>query len=362
MILVVPHFSNTGGAGKYITNLLKALGGRVDVKVSGKYQSDYFGIEQYKSAIFFSLSLILFPNYKGVSKRATGYYFLKAVLCTPYLFFLCLTSKKGNISHIILTSSIQILHIPFLKIIYPNARVCILIQENLKFNNYLWGGVTQFFLNKYDCVVGIDREWCAVANEFGIENVYLPNEFDIPIIDVNCAPEYDAAFVGGDQFIKGFDFLLEFFEKYSESKMINILLLGYYSEKSIIRIRRLNEGSAIGSKLSLVGQVPDCNSYLLNSKILLLPIMSAHFCRPAIEAGLLKKTFLITELDGISDFSEFDYNCKSFRKGSLEHFSSQFFCMIDTLDLSDLENRNYENSLSFTMSGSMELFFSKLGI
>lgn len=363
MMLVLPHFRNIGGAGKYITDFIEGLKTKnVILKVGGAHQNDYLDFGGYNKTLVNALSLILLPNYKGVSKAAKFFYSMKTVIFLPYIFILSLVEKKENIEFVVLTSSIQILYIPFIKIVYPKTKVVIIIQENLDINNLLLGKIVLFMLKKYDFVVGIDRDWCSKVGSRGVETIYLPNNFNIPEIDTLYTPEFDAVYVGGGQSIKGFEFLMCFFEKFSEKKRINIQLLGSFSNVDVNRIDRLNNKNLIGSKLHIVGQVPNCNPFIMNSKFLILPIISAHFCRPAIEAGLLRKTFLITELHGLSDFSKFDYNCKSFKANNLNDFSQKFFEMIDQNDLSGFENNNYEMSLNFALSSSMDLFFNKLGI
>ncbi|GHZ93430.1 hypothetical protein VCSRO177_2253 [Vibrio cholerae] len=322
MIVIFPHYKSSGGAGKYISNIInRLLEHDMEFIVAGVYAKCYQKSHKKKSIIFklilYFFSLLSYPSYDGVSFRAKLYYltllpvkFTISILLYFLCYLFCFNFIKSKKFTFVLTSSIQIPILIF-SLLNNNLRFVVIIQENLIFRGWL-GRVLIYLLNKSYLTVSISSDWYDYAKMNGVFNLeYVPNTYSCP--DDKCfGPEllYDCIYVGGGQNIKGFYYLCEEIKRIKDGKYV-FCLLGDYSPSQV----RMVADISLNSKcidVFILGCVDSIYPYLYNSKLLLLPITHAHFCRPAIEAGLCGRTFLVSDLSGLDDFAIDDFNCKKF--------------------------------------------------
>lgn len=329
MIVFIPHFTDVGGAGKYINYFISQVTIANEGKVVplGKYKR-YFKREGDDvcfsvSVFFYFMSLLIYPDYRGVGKLLKLFYFcrfvlvlLSIVITLPVFRFLFNREASCGFEHVILTSSIQLYAGLFIKLVLPYSKVTILIQENLVLECFISKSLKPKLLNLMDYVVSITDSWALYARESSINSEIIhiiKNKYVIHSkVNVTSAhiKSYDFIYMGGGQRIKGFDYLCK--ELYHMRELnITGCFLGEFSPSDIQEIKS-SLGPNTNLSIDVIGQVDDAENYINNAKFVLLPILQPHFCRPAIEAGLLGKTFLVSKLPGISDFAKIGYNCLSF--------------------------------------------------
>ncbi len=311
-ILVLPHVNKIGGAGIYNQDVIRSLVENYHVCIGGEYRHDYEGGLAVGGFELFS-KLCIFPMYSGVSYKAKLYFLLRIILSLPIILF-CAFQLRNTIKRydiVILTSSIQTPLIFFLKLVQPELKVVIFIQENFIFSDSLISLCGKKNLLKASLVISITKEWKACALKNGINSCLLVNDFISLSNDyVVNKKQYDLLYVGGDSRLKGFFEVLEFVKEASKEKSFSIAMLGKYSSDSQVLINSVNqEIKKSGVKIVYIGFVDYIYPYLIMSKVLLLPIQSPHFCGPAIEAGICKVPFLIPDFEGELDFAIDEFNC-----------------------------------------------------
>lgn len=306
-ILLIPHFSSNGGAGLYIKQLINLIKNNYDAQLyaGGKF-AEYYNLDFYKfPAAHDKVSL---PCYEGVTARAYYFNLVKLVIYTPVLISkLTKLKSKPHIDVIILTSSIQTPLVPFLKFFFKRSKIIIIIQENLQFNSFILGSVIRKILNSTNLVISITEAWSKYAVDNLVPNILLRNLYPQPNYSENSVKEFDFIYLGGDQRIKGFYEFVDFCGRLPCQNIYKIAILGKLSRESKEYI--YNTISKPNIKLSLLGFVDNPEYFIHKSKILIIPITSPHFCRPAIEAGFSRVPFLIKRHSGIGDFAVEDYNC-----------------------------------------------------
>ena len=329
-ILIVSHVAPGGGAGKYIQKVICSVEDfNEDVFLTGEFVNEkgqQYLFKRYANVDLTKLNLVI---YNGPSLLAKFFFFLKSFI---FLFKIFNKTESFNCyNKIIFTSSIQILDAFRASKYSKNSKVYVILQENIKLNI-----VNRFILKlfkNYVNYISISRTWSAAANNVRLENFLLENSFDSELIFFEKLDyDFDLLYVGGDQKIKGFDFLIRFIENYRGDKVLSLCLLGDYSELSKEKVNRICSKSIC---IKFVGSVNNIGPYLRASKVLLLPITKLHFCRPAIEAGLQGKTFVYPEFSDNDDFSSF-LNCAKYKADSLNSFIQVILKVVN-----DSEYRNY---------------------
>jgi glycosyltransferase involved in cell wall biosynthesis len=350
-ILLLPHWTKGGGSGYYIQNLIDKLNDKFIVHVQGFYSAEYSEHRQ-SSKLLNDLSLLSFPAYEGIKKSSTLYHLLTSLGRIALIF-----SKYGKASEnetpsaIIFTSSIQAVAIPAAKYLFPRSKIVIAIQENIKFSS-ISGRLMLRLLKNSDIVISITKQWAAYAQGFGVSALILRNQYDPSYFAPECNQanpiESDLLYIGGDAGIKGFDFFKKALPALLQRPGIKILCLGHYATRSRQFIRSITENSVSGSKAVIVGHVSDIRPYLRGTKLLMLPITSPHFCRPAIEAGFFGKTFVIPEHSGLEDFVQNGVNCISFNLLSESSFVRAIHNLLDDpMKLNAMGAANLVNSKNF---------------
>ncbi|TMM46386.1 glycosyltransferase [Colwellia ponticola] len=372
-MMIIPHFSNTGGAGKYIEFFVSRIqaGEEKSIVSFGKYAKDYInytvqGTESIPRIMFFMMSLLIVPHYRGVSLNIKLMYIFRATLCALLLFlfiplfrsyFKCFVKKLPK--NIIFTSSIQVYAGIFTKLILPTTSITLLVQENFILSNSIFGRLTLWSLNQFSYIVSITDDWTLYAKKSGVlvsKLSTIKNKYKVMSEEEGLNSEqYDLLYLGGGQKIKGFDFLCNEF-KYMKGLELKICFLGSFTKQDIQKITNITSGN-LGLSIDIIGQVEDVSSYIQASKLIVLPIIEPHFCRPAVEAGLLNKTFVISKLPGLSDFVNAEFNCMSFelREGCLAEKIK--FLIGNKNRRNELANNNHEFCKKMNKETHEELIF-----
>lgn len=321
--VILPHWCIEGGAGFYIRDLIASLRPVVNVKVAGPYAGDY-DETPIRYAYLDKLTLQSLPTYQGIRLAQVCYHILIsglraiAFLSTPRN-----NRFKCKFDALVLTSSVQALAVPLARRLFPDSRTVIVVQENVCLSRGL-GRLTRFLLKRADVVVSITDTWAQHARENGLDSVVLPNSFDpdyaAPANNRDPAIESDLLYVGGGATIKGFDNMIAALPTLLKVPGRRIFCLGHYSKAALKMLERIREGAHPDAQLNIVGLVPDIRPYLRGTRLLVLPIGSPHFCRPAIEAGLFAKTFVIPDHEGLEGFSFDNINCKLYKKDDINQF------------------------------------------
>lgn len=320
-LLVIPHFNNTGGSGKYIVRMLnELLATEKNIFIGGQYSKDYvFDGLLYDSNLPSLLDSLKIPLYTGVKLKTKLFYILK---CSLLIIFNIFALKKiraiRRYDGVILTSSIQLPIVLLLNALRLKQNLYLVIQENYRFGLFE-KGLLKALTNEKVKFIAITIEVHEKLIDLGLNSILIPNKFNRPAF-VREEKKYDLVYVGGDQKIKGSKFIEEL--QYSKSFRYKVIALGYSGGlckhfKGVIEKKNF---------------VEDVNRYYLVSKVLLLPISSYHFCRPAIEAGLLGVPFLITDFGSLydrSDYIKVGRNCLTFKKDNIADLAIKIEMIMD---------------------------------
>lgn len=328
----MPHWKIEGGAGFYIFDLLSELRAIANVQVAGPY-GGYYDKEPILSKFFNKLTMQSLPTYKGIGLAAIVYHLflslvkIASILVTPRRNFL-----KYPIDVLIFTSSIQAIGVPIARLIFPNCRIVVLVQENICLTRG-FGRLTSFLLKRANVIVSITETWAQHARECGLSPTVLHNQYDSefadPVKNISEAIESDLLYVGGGSKIKGFQNLIAALPMLLNEASLKIILLGSYNPSEVLLIKRVVDNIGSDCQIEVVGLVSDIRPYLRGTKILLLPIGSPHFCRPAIEAGLFGKPFIISDFPELSDFSLNGENCITFKSNNIQSFVESVRDLLD---------------------------------
>lgn len=313
--VILPHWRIEGGAGYYIRDLIALLRLVGTVQVAGPYAGDY-DEAPVQSAHLDKLTSQSLPTYEGIRLSATVYHVFLSALRAIALFAAPRHARvKDSFDAVILTSSVQAMAVPIARRLFPASRISIVVQENVRLSQGL-GRLTRACLKRADVVVSITETWAQHARDNGLDPVVLPNSYDpdyaAPENNRDPAIESDLLYVGGGATIKGFDNLIAALPALLNVPGRRIVCLGHYSEAAIRTLEQIRGDGHPNAQLIIVGLVPDIRPYLRGTKLLLLPIGSPHFCRPAIEAGLFGKTFVIPNFPELGDFALDGENCATY--------------------------------------------------
>lgn len=330
-ILVLPHWRIEGGAGYYIRDLLVLLRSFTSVHVGGPFASEYCD-SPIRSACVDCLALQSLPTYDGIATISTLYNVFKSFVRVLKLFVVL--RWNGSLEHpsiLLFTSSVQALAVPFVRCVFPKSRIVLVVQENVNLARGL-GRLTAFLLKRIDVVLSITESWAEHARSVGVNSMVLRNcyapSFFAPECNVAPAVASDILYVGGGARIKGFANLIAALPRLLRIPGVRVICLGRYSDYEAKLLERIRADIRGGAHLDIHGLVPDIRPYLRGTRLLLLPIGSPHFCRPAVEAGFFGKPFVITSFSGLEDFAKPGLNCQTFEN---ECASSLVGAVIDVL-------------------------------
>lgn len=357
-VLVIPHVGISGGAGLYINQVLSEIIKSHNVYVGGIHSSS-FDFEEYK--IDSSINNVVIPYYKGISPKAYLFYCFKSLIYIPKNYYLLnKKSDKDNFHLVLLTSGIQVLLIPIIKKYFRNAKVIILVQENFRLDGCVMGYIVKRGFLKADLIVSITKDWKSYSKSFGVQSILFRNMFTPAENDtINViSKDIDFIYLGGDQKIKGFSDIVDFCQKMSEIKSFRIAVLGELSTDSKRRLLEITNSSKICIDIMFFGFLKNTTDLIRRSKVLLLPITSPHFCRPAIEAGFEHIPFLIRRHDSISDFAIEGYNCEMY--DDLEEMIDKSVLFLENDNyIKELGSNNYKISTDFIYDGNIGDSFLK---
>ncbi len=333
-VVFLPHVGLGGGAGIYIKDMILGLSEANEVYVAGKYKSVYPSMKL--SFIGESLfSLLVLPCYSGVSSKYFYFYLALSLLLAPLCLVLLILNRNQfkHIDVLVLTSSIQML-IPFLfKLIRIRTDTCMLIQEDLRFESLFFSRVVFKFLKLNEHIVSITHDWAKYAEKFGLEPLVLVNKINLvgdeSTFGLKLENNYDLIYVGGNQSIKGFDLICDFLEKYIVQSQLKIAIVGCLSTSSLMRIEKIKSKSTSSKmRIDILGHIDDLVPYYACSKVLILPIVAPHFCRPAVEMGAQGKSFVISRLKGLGEFAIDGSNCKMFEPCNVDSLMDAISCLL----------------------------------
>lgn len=344
-VLIIPHVGKIGGAGLYIQQISSMMSNRFDVYFGGRWAHEYAASEHCAVIGAWSNGMMVIPNYQGVTLLAKLYYLLRAFIFFPFTF---VSSRKNldNYDVVVLTSGIQLLLLPLIKFSYPKIRLGILIQENWQLENRFWGWISRKALAKAHFIISITQSWANYASTHDLKCLVLKNMYSEDVVDSSSDDlidkEFDVVYVGGDQKIKGFDILMEVFLRVSKSERVVIGVLGEVSASNRKAVQDINAMACNGSEIICFGFQRFPLPFYRAAKFVFLPIGAPHFCRPAIEAGLLNKSFLISAFSGMEDFVFCESNCLCASIDDLDQFGYQFLRLLKDDELRErlgAENR-----------------------
>lgn len=358
-VVFFPHFGMSGGAGLYIKQVVESLkGSNVKIYFAGDYSTDYYGL--YDEYIKCQNGLV-FPNYKGVRGLVVLFFLFKTIFTLPFFIFgLRKVNPTGKI--FVLTSSVQVLNSFFIKFFFRPEKIVLLVQENWVFGNFL-GFISKFFFRRCDLVVSITPSWQETAKANGIDSIVFPNLFsrtEFLKVDV-CSDkvyDYDFVYLGGGSSIKGFNEFCDFVRVSSELRWFSVAALGHFSSDQLNLLKEVVSSSSYKPALFFFGFVTNPSEYIYRSKLLLLPIASPHFCRPAIEAGLLHTPFIIRQHEDIDDFAKPGFNCVVYK--DVDEMIKKSFQIIDRpSDRCLLGENNFDLSSGYLETDSVKNYFFK---
>lgn len=336
---ILPHWCIEGGAGYYIRDLIVSLRQVGTVQVAGPYAGNY-DKAPIQSAYLDKLTLQSLPTYEGIRLPAAMYHLLLSALRAIALFAAPRRTRLArSFDALILTSSVQAMAVPIARQLFPESRIAIVVQENVRLSQGL-GRLTKACLKSADIVVSITETWAQHARDNGLDPVVLPNSYgtDYTATENNQEPaiQSDLLYVGGGATIKGFDNLIAALPALLKVSGRRIICLGHYSEAAIKKLEQIRTNAQPDTSLDIVGFVPDIRPYLRGTKLLLLPIGSPHFCRPAIEAGLFGKSFVIPNFPELKDFALDGENCATYEASRSEEMKDR---INDLLQQDDVRRR-----------------------
>jgi glycosyltransferase involved in cell wall biosynthesis len=349
-VVILPHWHTEGGAGFYIQDLITLLQPCSQIGVAGKHAISY-NHNPIMSPFLNRLGALSIPAYEGIRFRATFFHLFVSLWNTILLF---LTPRRfrytGAPATFIFTSSVQALAVPLTRHLFPSSKIVIAVQENVVLSNG-FGRIVARLLRKSDTVISISESWATHARRFGIDPVVLHNGYDLSYADpeqnLEPAKPSDLLYVGGGAPIKGFDEFVAALPRLLSYPGRRIVCLGSYDATAHKKLEQLGANARLDSELVIIGKVPDIRPYLRGTKLLLLPIGSPHFCRPAIEAGLFRKTFIIPNFAGLDDFANNGENCQMYDPGDAGALVALTEFLLAGKNRAELESSNERVALEF---------------
>lgn len=305
-----------GGAGLYNLAAISFLAQTADITLMGDAADAYVGIDDSIRIADNALpTRPIVPAYAGASWYAFLFHAARAPLrfAAVWRWARRHASILSRYDAIVVTSSIDLSLLYGLRLAGIRGRRICIIQENA-FLSGVRGMLNRLLLRSVDTVVSISSVWSQHAARHGITSIVAANPFSISIKSPpdDAAAENDLVFMGGSSRIKGIELFLTLIEKMSASRPVRATLLGTVTPTWQARISAVQSTLASrGSLLSTTGFVTDIVPFLCNARLLLLPITDPHFCRPAVEAGLCGRTFVVSQLLGLEDFADPGANCKT---------------------------------------------------
>lgn len=357
----MPHCRIEGGAGLYIQDVISLLKRYTRVRLAGRYSEEYI-FPSLRSTILDTLAASSFPTYDGIRKAATLYHLLRSL----GLFFLLLVKstyrrRVPDVSVLMFTSSIQAIAVPIARLFFPRSRIVVVVQEQVDLSRG-FGRVTSVLLRRCNVVVAITESWARHASRFGVHTVVLKNSFDPKFADpdhnIEPAIPSDILYVGGGAPIKGFDNLTDALPHILKSPGRRVICLGHYNDTARSTLERIKADAPQNDQLVIVGLEKDIRPYLRGTRLLLLPIGNPHFCRPAIEAGLFRKTFLIPDLPSLEDFTTAGQNCEMYPVGDTQALLEAIDLVLDNCERrASLGHENWKLAQKFLPKNEEEIAF-----
>lgn len=311
-VVIIPHEKIKGGAGMYIQDLIDQLRRKNVSLVCAGMRSSSYRCETIHNSIYKYIGSIFFPSYCGINVARSVFAIAKSLYKLPLiLFHYTFLEKKANTKPklIIFTSSCQALAVPILKWLMPSVKCSLIVQEDINFRS-LQGALTLALIRNADLVITITDHACRFFRKKKIKSICLPNTYSESFGDFSGIEyESDLLYVGGGSKIKGFDNFLAIASCLLKKPNLTIICVGIYSKKHLIRLRGMAKDANPSSRLIIRGFVNNMKPFFKGTKVLVLPLSSPHFCRPAIECGFYSKPFVISRFTSLNEFALHGYNC-----------------------------------------------------
>ena len=358
-VVIVPHWKTGGGAGLYIQQLIKSFETLFHVEVSGVYACTY-RVNSYPSSLFGLLSRLVYPSYRGVSGTAKAFWLLHSIcLLIRNFFSIWVGSSLKKIDCVVFTSSVQMPSVLLLRWLCPNIKIILVVQEQLTFGSEQKSSSLKC-LKLCDAVVSITDDWSVYARSFGLKvltiknlnyDLYLATSCSLDSLTVNS----DLLYVGGGLKLKGFDFMMRVIPHLVDNLNLSICLLGNFRDTEAKMVRDLMTKLENKANIKLIGAVDDIRPYLCGTKLLVLPILSPHFCRPALEAGFCGRPFIIPSFPELREFAFHNVNCLTYDYQDYCQFSETIRNSIrDSSLLRKLGSNNYDFSHRYQDEGKRQ--------
>jgi hypothetical protein len=359
-ILVFPHVPMGGGAGFYNRQLFSWLGERSELHFAGRWGASYSVNVRQRFTI---LETVTFPNYRGVSHAVSLLYLVRSILNILRRFSCLRPWAKTLPRTIVFTSSLQMLAPVLLKRVRQDICVVLFVQENLRYDSVLFGTLSKYLLRYVDLLVNITSAQHQHALDASLPSILVYNRFGLNRLEQQSDffrffhPFYDAVFVGGDRGIKGFSTVVRAYLNVARAARFRLLIVGHMRARSKLLVGWLNRRLASnGSVVHLIGHQPSIYGALLNAKVLLHPMRAPHFARPAIEAGLINRTFIVPAFSEIDDYAIDGFNCLTY-----DDFHSLVRLLISVADgqvpLQSLADNNHNLALRYHYDEGEKLSF-----
>lgn len=309
--LIISHAGTKGGAGKYNENLARAaIKSCSKVCVCGKLPSSLLNSASNKSRVFKFFNSLWIPHYSGVNFLRFLYMFVLSFIKLP-IFLTRIRKSASELSEFdcfVFTSSVQVFEAFILKLILPDKKVTIVVQENARFK--ILGFFRFAFFYKNLKVISITKVWKDYALNYGIKSEVIRNPIELSeAVRLNAVDKWDFCYVGGSSKIKGYNKLVEVLRCWPSDVSMRIVMLGSYSDEEVRELNLLSDNCS-ALTIDCFGLVEDATFYIANSKVLVCPIQSPHFCRPIIESALAKRTFIIPDFQELNEFAKSDCGLK----------------------------------------------------
>jgi len=330
-LLVIPHVGIAGGAGLYNRAAIDVLARHAEVTVAGPAASAYAGRDRTTGDLVLPVMPVI-PAYAGASLRAFCVHAIRA----PYRLWRVrqwIARHRDSLRRydaVVTTSSIDSLAL--LAFAQARLRTICIVQENV-FLSGLRGRINRAFLRRVDIVVSISEGWSRRAREHGIESVVAANPFTLPATP--ASPDdggpTDVLFMGGGERIKGLTLFLSLIRELAAQRPVRAVILGALSPASATQVEAVREQvSGTDTIIEAPGFVDDPAPFLRAARLLLLPITDPHFCRPAVEAGLAGRTFIVSRLPDLADFAQEGMNCAMARAGDVGDWTAVTIRLLDS--------------------------------
>lgn len=209
------------------------------------------------------------------------------------------------------------------------------------------------FLSNYDLIqTKLTRATSVISHDF-----LVPEEYKVIENGNNPDNNLNIAYFGGNDHLKGFHMILKA-AKILKSSPVKFLIIGYmnttqsrlkrivsfFDENTKINVNyeKYIEIHGLSNNIIIYGKQNDISTIMNNSDILAFPMTEPHQSRPAFEAGVFRKSVIMSGFDNIKEFFVDHENALLFEPNSVQSFVSSIeFCLSNPQIVKSLGESNY---------------------